>query len=98
PVGITTLMLAVAVGLALGAGVVLGEYLAQPVRTSLGRLERRIAGPRMSGPLRPTKRRLECGASLPPAPLFELTTTEVHPPGRFASLATGVDNGREEYR
>ena len=59
PVGITTLMLAVAVGLALGAGVVLGEYLAQPVRTSLGRLERRIAGPRMSGPLRPTKRRLE---------------------------------------
>jgi uncharacterized membrane protein YjjP (DUF1212 family) len=59
PTGVATLMLAVATGLALGAGVVLGEYLAQPVRTSLGRLERRISGPRMSGPLRPTKRRLD---------------------------------------
>lgn len=57
--GISTLILAVAVGLALGAGVVLGEYLAQPVRTSLGRLERRFAGVRMSGPLRPSRRRLD---------------------------------------
>lgn len=59
PTGMSTLMLAVATGLALGSGVVLGEYLAQPVRTGLGRLERRIAGPRLSGPLRPTRRRLE---------------------------------------
>jgi uncharacterized membrane protein YjjP (DUF1212 family) len=59
PAGMSTLMLAVAIGLALGAGVVLGEYLAQPVRTGLGRLERRMAGPRMSGPLRPTRRRLD---------------------------------------
>ncbi|MEU5848314.1 threonine/serine ThrE exporter family protein [Saccharopolyspora shandongensis] len=59
PSGVATLMLAVATGLALGAGVVLGEYLAQPVRTRLGRLERRFAGPRMSGPLRPTKRRID---------------------------------------
>ncbi|GAA4852943.1 threonine/serine exporter family protein [Saccharopolyspora rosea] len=59
PTGLTTLMLAVATGLALGAGVVLGEYLAQPIRSRLGRLERRIAGPRMSGPLRPTRRRLD---------------------------------------
>ncbi|GAA4611909.1 threonine/serine ThrE exporter family protein [Saccharopolyspora hordei] len=59
PSGATTLMLAAAIGLALGAGVVLGEYLAQPVRTRLGRLERRISGPRLSGPLRPSKRRLD---------------------------------------
>ncbi|GAB3282549.1 threonine/serine exporter family protein [Parasphingorhabdus pacifica] len=59
PGGIPTLMVAVATGLALGAGIVLGEYLAQPVRTSLGHLERRLAGPRMSGPLRPTRRRLD---------------------------------------
>ncbi|MGW0894240.1 threonine/serine ThrE exporter family protein [Saccharopolyspora sp. NPDC002578] len=59
PSGMSTLMVAAATGLALGAGVVLGEYLAQPVRTRLGRLERRIAGPRLSGPLRPTRRRLE---------------------------------------
>jgi uncharacterized membrane protein YjjB (DUF3815 family) len=57
--GIPTLMTAVATGLALAAGVVLGEYLAQPVRTRLGRLERKLSGPRMAGPLRPAKRPLE---------------------------------------
>ncbi len=56
---ISTLTTAVAVGLALAAGVVLGEWLAQPVRTGLGRLERRFAGPRMAGPLEPTERSLE---------------------------------------
>ena len=56
---ISTLMQAVAIGLALAAGVVLGEYLAQPVRTGLGRLERKLAGPRMAGPLRPSESRLE---------------------------------------
>lgn len=55
----TTLMKAIAIGLALAAGVVFGEYLAQPVRTRLGRLERRLVGPRMAGPLKPAKRRLE---------------------------------------
>lgn len=59
PVGATTLMLAVATGLALGAGVVFGEYLARPVRTRLGRLERRMAGPRLTGPLWPSRRRLD---------------------------------------
>ncbi|HVW44597.1 MAG TPA: threonine/serine exporter family protein [Amycolatopsis sp.] len=56
---VSTLMKAVAIGLALAAGVVLGEYLAQPVRSGLGRLERRLAGPRMAGPLRPSESRLE---------------------------------------
>ncbi|MFF0143827.1 uncharacterized membrane protein YjjP (DUF1212 family) [Amycolatopsis sulphurea] len=56
---ISTLITAVTVGLALAAGVVLGEYLAQPVRTGLGRLERRLAGPRMAGPMEPSERRLE---------------------------------------
>jgi uncharacterized membrane protein YjjP (DUF1212 family) len=55
----TTLITAVGTGLALAAGVVLGEYLAQPVRTGLGRLERKMAGPRMAGPLEPSDRRLE---------------------------------------
>jgi len=57
--GLPTLMLAASVALALASGVVLGEYLAQPVRYGLGRLERRLSGPRMAGPLRPTRRRLE---------------------------------------
>jgi uncharacterized membrane protein YjjP (DUF1212 family) len=57
--GLSTLMVATSVALALAAGVVLGEYLAQPVRHGLSRLERRLSGPRMAGPLRPTRRRLE---------------------------------------
>ncbi|TNC28019.1 threonine/serine exporter family protein [Amycolatopsis alkalitolerans] len=56
---VSTLMKAVTIGLALAAGVVLGEYLAQPVRTGLGRLERRLAGPRLAGPLRASDGRLE---------------------------------------
>ncbi|MEU6643217.1 threonine/serine exporter family protein [Saccharomonospora sp. NPDC046836] len=53
---VAPLMGAVAIGLALAAGVVLGEFLAQPVRTGLGRLERKLAGPRMVGPLDPGRR------------------------------------------
>jgi uncharacterized membrane protein YjjP (DUF1212 family) len=59
PSGLPTAATAVATALALAAGVVLGEYFAQPVRTGLGRLERRLAGPRMAGPLRPSRRRLD---------------------------------------
>ena len=59
PAGLSTLVFASGIALALAGGVVFGEYLAQPVRTGLGRLERRFAGPRMSGPLKPTKRRLQ---------------------------------------
>lgn len=59
PAGLSTLVFASGIAMALAGGVVLGEYLAQPVRTGLGRLERKFAGPRMSGPLRPTRRRLE---------------------------------------
>ncbi|GHH60307.1 hypothetical protein GCM10017774_84600 [Lentzea cavernae] len=59
PAGLSTLVFASGIALALAGGVVFGEYLAQPVRTGLGRLERKFAGPRLSGPLRPAKRRLE---------------------------------------
>ncbi|ONI78809.1 amino acid export carrier protein [Actinosynnema sp. ALI-1.44] len=48
--GVVTLMTALGIALALGAGVVLGEYLAQPVRSSLGRLERRLGAIRLVGP------------------------------------------------
>jgi len=59
PAGLSTLVFASGIALALAGGVVFGEYLAQPVRTGLGRLERKFAGPRMSGPLKPSRRRLE---------------------------------------
>jgi uncharacterized membrane protein YjjP (DUF1212 family) len=41
---------AAAIAIALSAGAILGEYLAQPVRREAHRLESRLAGPRMVGP------------------------------------------------
>ncbi|HEY0499448.1 MAG TPA: threonine/serine exporter family protein [Kutzneria sp.] len=43
--GLSTLVLAMGIGLALAAGMVLGEFLAHPVRARLGRLERRLRTP-----------------------------------------------------
>lgn len=57
--GLITLMSATSIGLALAAGVVLGEFLARPARTKMGRLERRLAGSRLTGPLSWTSRRLD---------------------------------------
>ncbi|MEX2291348.1 MAG: threonine/serine exporter family protein [Mycobacteriales bacterium] len=50
--GILLLSQAVTIGLALAAGAILGEFLAQPARREVERFERRIVGPRMAGPLR----------------------------------------------
>lgn len=54
--GILALMTAGSVALALASGVILGEYVAQPVRREAHRLENRLAGPRLVGPLRTTRR------------------------------------------
>ncbi|ATE52201.1 MULTISPECIES: threonine/serine ThrE exporter family protein [Actinosynnema] len=59
PAGLSTLVYAGGTALALASGVALGEFLGEPVRTGFGRLERRLAGPRLSGPLWPTRRRSE---------------------------------------
>jgi uncharacterized membrane protein YjjB (DUF3815 family) len=37
---------------ALASGVILGQYLAQPLKREARRLETRLAGPRLVGPLR----------------------------------------------
>ena len=42
---------AAAIAIALSSGAILGEYLAQPIRREARRLESRLAGPRMVGPL-----------------------------------------------
>ena len=47
--GILLLSSAAAVTIALAAGVILGEYVAQPVKRNARRLETRLAGPRMVG-------------------------------------------------
>jgi len=42
---------AAAIAIGLSSGAILGEYLAQPIRREARRLETRLAGPRMVGPL-----------------------------------------------
>jgi uncharacterized membrane protein YjjP (DUF1212 family) len=55
--GIVSLATAVAICVALASGVILGEYVAQPIRREARRLEDRLAGPRLVGPRRPIRRR-----------------------------------------
>ncbi len=49
--GIFTLSTAATTALAIASGVLLGQYLAQPLRREARRLERRLVGPRLVGPL-----------------------------------------------
>ena len=50
--GILALMTAISVAIALASGVILGEYVAQPVKREARKLERRLSGPRLVGPFR----------------------------------------------
>jgi uncharacterized membrane protein YjjP (DUF1212 family) len=50
--GILQMITAAAIAISLAAGVILGEYVAQPLRREAQRLEQRLAGPRLVGPLR----------------------------------------------
>ncbi len=51
--GVNSMVSAVAIAVALAAGVILGEYIAQPLKREARRLETRLAGPRLVGPIRP---------------------------------------------
>ncbi len=55
--GFFSLIAAGSVGVGLASGVLLGEYVAQPLKREARRLENRLAGPRLVGPLRPPTRR-----------------------------------------
>jgi uncharacterized membrane protein YjjP (DUF1212 family) len=61
--GLLSLITAASVALSLAAGVILGEYVAQPLKREAARLESRLAGPRLVGPLRPRTDRAKRGAS-----------------------------------
>jgi uncharacterized membrane protein YjjP (DUF1212 family) len=50
--GILAMMTAISVAIALASGVILGEYVAQPVKREARKLENRLAGPRLVGPFR----------------------------------------------
>ncbi|QIK74325.1 threonine/serine ThrE exporter family protein [Nocardioides piscis] len=54
--GMFAMMTAASVAVALASGVILGEYLAQPLKRETRRLEERLAGPRLVGPLRVPRR------------------------------------------
>lgn len=54
--GLLSLFTAAAVALALAAGAILGEYIAQPLERESRRLEDRLRGPRLVGPLRIIRR------------------------------------------
>jgi hypothetical protein len=43
---------AASVAIAISSGVILGEYVAQPLKREARRVESRLAGPRLVGPLR----------------------------------------------
>jgi uncharacterized membrane protein YjjP (DUF1212 family) len=57
PFGLFTLLSAVSIGVALASGVILGEYVAQPLKREARKLETRLAGPRLVGPVRPLANR-----------------------------------------
>ena len=50
--GVLQLASATGTALALAAGVILGQYLARPLKREAHRLEARLSGPRMVGPFR----------------------------------------------
>jgi uncharacterized membrane protein YjjP (DUF1212 family) len=50
--GLLAIITAASIALALASGVILGEFIAQPLRREARRLESRLAGPRLVGPLR----------------------------------------------
>ena len=55
--GVLQLAAAAATALALAAGVILGQYLARPLKREAHRLEARLSGPRMVGAFRRTSHR-----------------------------------------
>ena len=50
--GILSIITAGSIAIALASGVIFGEYLAQPLKREARRLENRLSGPRLVGPLR----------------------------------------------
>lgn len=55
--GLLAMVTAAGVAIALASGVILGEYVAQPLKREARRLEDRLSGPRLVGPLRARSRR-----------------------------------------
>ena len=50
--GLLAMATAASVAIALASGVILGEYVAQPLKREAEKVEQRLSGPRLVGPLR----------------------------------------------
>lgn len=50
--GVLAMVTAAGIAISLASGVILGEFIAQPLKREARRLESRLAGPRLVGPLR----------------------------------------------
>lgn len=96
--GVVAMITAAGIAIALSSGVLLGEYIAQPLRREARRLETRLAGPRLVGPLklRPS-RRPRSGRSGGPSrprgstgPTGPRTSRPAGAPRRRASPKTGT--------
>jgi uncharacterized membrane protein YjjB (DUF3815 family) len=57
PQGLLAMTAAISVAIALASGVILGEYVAQPLKREAERLETRLTGPRLVGPVGHSERR-----------------------------------------
>ena len=55
--GLLAMFTAASIAVALSSGVFLGEYVAQPLKRPARKLESRLAGPRLVGPVRTPRRR-----------------------------------------
>ncbi|WP_205471558.1 threonine/serine exporter ThrE family protein [Nocardioides sp. SYSU D00038] len=55
--GLLAMVTAASVAISLSSGVILGEYVAQPLKREAHRLESRLAGPRLVGPVRSRRAR-----------------------------------------
>lgn len=64
--GMLAMVTAASIAIALAAGVILGEYIAQPLRREARRLETRLSGPRLVGPLRARAGRRRGSAGIEP--------------------------------
>lgn len=84
--GLASMITAVSVAIALSSGVILGEYVAQPVGRNARRLENRLAGPRLVGPsVMPTGRRQP--PTIQVASVEHVATEEVPPAEGAAAQA-----------
>ena len=83
--GLASMITAISVAIALSSGVILGEYVAQPVDRNTRRLESRLAGPRLVGPATTVPVGRNQAPTIHVASVEHIVTEEVPPEDRPAA-------------